>query len=218
MPGIAIKRPGHNVTILEQHLSSTREGQAAGIVTLEHSHAFMNKHDMPQTQPYAVGCTGVQFLDQNLIVTGGSNRPMRTSSWNTLYYRFMANFDGLPSPYGANPTPESEENGKAVYDQGKTATHVSYSDGNVTVDFEDLMKKASSGHKSLQADMVIAADGSTSHMRQLLQPQLKHTYAGYVAWRGTVLESDVSEEARNTFKLKTTLHASHHSYIALLVL
>ena len=151
---------------------------------------------MLQKQPYAVGCTGVQFLDQNLKVTGGFDRPMRMSSWNTLYYRLRANYDGLPSPYCPIPPPGSEKNGKAIYDQGKRVTHVSYSDDNVTVDFGDLLDKASSGHKSLKADMVIAADGSTFHVRQLLQPQLKHTYTGYVAWRGTVLESDVSEEAK----------------------
>lgn len=92
---------------------------------------------------------------------------------------------------------------------------IRYADGAIIVDFEDLVHNASGGRGSSRADLVIAADGSTSYVRQLLQPHLKHTYAGYVAWRGTVLESDVSEDARNTFKLKTTLHATTHSYIAL---
>ena len=215
MQGIVIKRLGHNVTILEQYLSSSREGQAAGIVTMEHSHAFMNTHDLLQSQPYAVGCSGVQILDKNLNVVSGFDRPMRMSNWNTLYYRYRANFDGLTSSYCTDAPTESEKNGKAVYEQGKKVTNVSHADGSFTIDFEDLVDGVSGGHRFLKADMVIAADGSTSHMRQLLQPHLKHTYAGYVAWRGTVPESNVSEETRNTFKLKTTLHASKRSYIAL---
>lgn len=221
MQGIVIKRLGHNVTILEQHLSSTREGQAAGIVTMEHSHAFMTLHDHLKEQPYAVPCSGVQSLDKNLKVVGGFDRPMRMASWNVLYYRFRANFDGLTSSYcklQPQYTPaEAHKHGKAVYDQGKSVKNIKYADGSVIVEFEDLLNKASDGRGSLRADLVIAADGSTSHVRQLLQPHLKHTYAGYVAWRGTVLESEVSEEAKNIFKLKTTLHATSHSYIALLV-
>jgi len=217
MQGIAIKRLGHNVTILEQYLSSTREGQAAGIVTMEHSHIFMNTHDLLKEQPYAVACSGVQFLDKDLKVIGGFDRPMRMSSWNVLYYRFRANFDGLTSPYCKTLPSESSGNGKAVYDQGKCVKNIRYVDGSVFVDFEDLVNKASDGRGSVRADLVIAADGSISYIRQLLQPHLKHTYAGYVAWRGTVLESEVSEEARSTFQLKTTLYATTQSYIALSV-
>ena len=221
MQGIVIKRLGHNVTILEQHLSSTREGQAAGIVTMEHSHAFMNAHDHLKEQPYAVPCPGVQSLDKDLKVVGGFDRPMRMASWNVLYYRFRANFDGLTSSYCKSPpeyTPiEANKHGKAVYEQGKSVKNIKYIDGSVIVELEDLLDKTSGGRGSIRADLVIVADGSTSHIRQLLQPYLKHTYAGYVAWRGTVLESEVSEEAKNIFQLKTTLHATTHSYIALLV-
>ena len=218
MQGIIIKRLGHDVTILEQHFSSTREGQAAGIVTMEHSHAFMDAHDLWKEQPYAVPCSGVQFLDKKLKVVRGFDRPMRMSSWNVLYYRLRANFDRLTSSYCKTLPSEPDRNGKAVYDQGKSVKDIRYADDSVIIDFEDLVSNASDGRGSIRADLVIAADGSTSHVRQLLQPHLKHTYAGYVAWRGTVLEKDVSEETRDTFKLKTTLHATTHSYIALFVL
>ena len=216
MQGIVIKRLGHNVTILEQYLSSLREGQAAGIVTMEHSHKFMEIKDLLRSQPYAVACSGVQFLDENVKVTGGYDRPMRMSSWNVLYYRFRANFDGLTSFYCPSAPAEPKRNGQTVYDQGKRVTGIEYTDGKIAVEFENLVNKTS-GLGSLRADLVIAVDGSTSHIRQLLQPHLKHTYAGYVAWRGTVLESDVSEESRKTFDLKTTLHASKRSYIAVSV-
>jgi len=124
-----------------------------------------------------------------------------------LYYRFKANFDGFTSPYCTTLPSESSGNGKTVYDQGKAVKNIRYADSSVIVDFEDLVNKASDGRGSVRADLVIAADGSTSHIRQLLRPHLKHTCAGYVAWRGTVLESEVSEEGRSTFQLKTTLHA-----------
>ena len=214
MNGIVVKRLGHDVTILEKHVSSTREGQAAGIVTMEHSHKFMDTYDLLKAEPYAVNCSSVQILDKSLKVRASFARTMRMSSWNCLYYRLRANFDGLMSSYCEAAPTESDQAGKATYDQGKIVTNVKYVDGLVTVEFQNLLDKTTG---SIQADLVIAADGSTSQLRQLLQPHIKHSYAGYVAWRGVVAESDVSEETRKIFGLKTTIHAFDGGYIALLV-
>ena len=212
MHGIAIKRLGHNVTILEQHLSSSREGQAAGIVTMEYSHKFLSRHDLLQDQPYAVNCSAVQILDRNLKAKHEFQRPMKMSSWNVLYYRFRANFDGLRSPYCADVPMESEQVGKAVYDQGKRATEVQMVKDMVSITFDDLVNHTTG---TLSADLVLIADGAASPMRGLFQPQLQHIYAGYVAWRGTVVESSVSDETRNTFQNKTTIHAADGGYVAL---
>ncbi len=212
MQGIVIKRLGHNVTILEQSLSSTRAGQAAGIVTMEHSQSFLTRHDLLRDEPYAVNCSAVQILDKSLKVKHEFQRRMQMSSWNVLYYRFRANFDGLKSPYSTCEPQESEGVGRAVYDQGKRTTEVQLVGDTVRVRFEDVVNHT---RGTLLADLVLVADGSASQMRGLLQPPLKHTYAGYVAWRGTVVESSVSEETRDIFKNKTTLHAFDGGYIAL---
>ena len=212
MHGIVIKRLGHDVTILEQHLSSTREGQAAGIVTMEHSQKFLSRHDLLQEEPYAVNCSSVQILDKDLRVKHEFQRPMMMSSWNVLYYRFRANFDGLISPYCTHAPSEAETVGKAIYSQGKRATGVQVVEDKVKVTFSDV---ETSKTDVLSADFVIVADGSTSPVRGLLQPGLEHRYAGYVAWRGTVAENSVSADTRNIFKNKTTLHSAEGGYIAL---
>jgi 2-polyprenyl-6-methoxyphenol hydroxylase-like FAD-dependent oxidoreductase len=53
-----------------------------------------------------------------------------------------------------------------------------------------------SGEDVIKADLVIAADGSTSSIRSQMLPNLQRTYAGYATRRGTVLKSDVSKETR----------------------
>lgn len=212
MQGIVIKRLGHNVTILEQSLSSAREGQAAGIVTMEHSQNFLTRHDLLHDEPYAVNCPAVQILDGSLKVKHEFQRRMQMSSWNVLYHRLRANFDGLKSPYSTREPQEAGGVGRAVYDQGKRTTEVQLVGDTVRVGFEDVVNHTTG---TLFADLVLVADGSASQMRVLLQPQLKHTYAGYVAWRGTVVESSVSEQTRDIFKNKTTLHAFDGGYIAL---
>lgn len=214
MHGIAIKRLGHDVTILEQHQSSTREGQAAGIVTMEHSQKFLDRHDLLKHQPYAVNCSSVQVLDKNMKVKIEFQRPMMMSSWNVLYYRLRANFDGLASSYCTHTPSEPSRIGHAVYEQGKRVTNIHSDAQKIQVEVEDRVNQSIS---TVSADQVIVADGSASQMRHLLQPQLKHSYAGYVAWRGTVIESRVSHETRSIFQNKTTLHTTPGGYIALYV-
>ncbi|KAL8752707.1 MAG: hypothetical protein Q9184_005653 [Pyrenodesmia sp. 2 TL-2023] len=212
MHGIAIKRLGHDVTIFEQHQSSTREGQAAGIVTMEHSQNFLDRHDLLKDQPYAVNCSSVQILDKNLKVKIEFQRPMMMSSWNVLYYRLRANFDGLASSYCTQTPAEPSHVGRALYDQGKRVNNIHSDDQKVQVEVENLANRSMS---TVSADQVIVADGSASQTRHLLQPQLQHSYAGYVAWRGTVIESSVSRETRSIFQNKTTLHTTPGGYIAL---
>ena len=101
---------------------------------------FMTTHDLLKAQPYAAGCSGVQFLDANLKVKGGYDRPMLMSSWNVLYYRLRANFDGLTNSYCPSAPTESESNGKAVYNQGKKVKNVKYTDGIVTVEFIEISR------------------------------------------------------------------------------
>jgi hypothetical protein len=42
------------------------------------------------------------------------------------------------------------------------------------------------GHGLVEADVLVATDGAQSPTRQRFLPDLRSTYAGYVAWRGTL--------------------------------
>jgi 2-polyprenyl-6-methoxyphenol hydroxylase-like FAD-dependent oxidoreductase len=46
------------------------------------------------------------------------------------------------------------------------------------------------GHGVVEADVLVAADGAQSPTRRHFLPDLSSTYAGYVAWRGTLDETD----------------------------
>ncbi|NAO28858.1 FAD-dependent oxidoreductase [Pseudomonas syringae pv. dysoxyli] len=48
-----------------------------------------------------------------------------------------------------------------------------------------------------EADLVVAADGFRSAIRQQLMPDVQLQYAGYVAWRGLVDELDLSTTSRD---------------------
>src|SRR6185503_13665862 len=63
-----------------------------------------------------------------------------------------------------------------------------------------------------EVDLLVCADGINSAARQALLPAVAPRYAGYVAWRGTIPEADLSPAARQALGDAITyqvLPASH---------
>lgn len=142
-------------------------------------------------------CPGFNFLDKSSNVRRQLNSPLNVTSWNVLYYRLRANFDGLQSEYCPALIDAPASDGKAVYDPGKRATNVSTIDNFAAVEYDDFQAGES---RTIHADLVIVADGQNSTVRRNLMPHnTESAYSGYVVWRGTVPEADVSEATRKLF-------------------
>lgn len=124
--------------------------------------------------------------------------------------RILSWFDALKSQYCLEPPLELKTDGKTLYDLGKRAVSVSPNDNLVAVEYEDLVN---GGGGSIHAELVIVADGSNSVIRQLLLPNLKRTYSGYVAWRGIVPERDLSEETIRLFDKHFNAFVMSRGYI-----
>ena len=67
----------------------------------------------------------------------------------------------------------------AMYETDKIVRDVKYDGTRVTVAYSDTKTGISN---VLQADLVIAADGGHSFVRQMVVPGLKPNYVGYVTW------------------------------------
>jgi 2-polyprenyl-6-methoxyphenol hydroxylase-like FAD-dependent oxidoreductase len=72
----------------------------------------------------------------------------------------------------------------ACYHSGMQLVGVSQDGEGATAQFSD--------GSTCSADLLIAADGIRSTVRQLVAPDIAPEYAGYVAWRGLVEEGDLS--------------------------
>lgn len=105
--------------------------------------------------------------DGNVI----SNRPSVwfNTSWSTIYTRLFQVF------------------GTSRYHRGQQVIGLEQTPDSATIEL-------SSGQR-VEADLVVFADGIRSAGRSLLSPQTKPRYAGYVGWRGTVPESELTPRA-----------------------
>jgi 2-polyprenyl-6-methoxyphenol hydroxylase-like FAD-dependent oxidoreductase len=91
---------------------------------------------------------------------------------------------------------------RAIYEQEQRVVDIK--DGfegfsaKVSVVVEDL---ALGQTRILPADLVLGADGRQSTVREIfLGDRAYRHYSGYVAWRGVVPESELSEETREAFQ------------------
>ena len=213
MAGIACKRKGHSVSILEESITADRDSYAAGIRLGDEAQRFLINHDI-LTAEDSVDCSGLQFVNQKNRPERFVQSPMRMTSWEILYYHLRGCFDGHASRLCPNPPIARKGDGKVTYTNSIRVTNVEIGkDGRPRVESEDLTKN---GRKTVvEADRVIMADGSNSRLRQIFAVAATNApqYAGYVAWRGTVKESAVSSSTREAIGTSFLVHKSPPNYI-----
>jgi 2-polyprenyl-6-methoxyphenol hydroxylase-like FAD-dependent oxidoreductase len=141
----------------------------------------------------------MQADTQQLLSERCGFRQEQTGVW--LRYRQYLGKDGTPEFH--QPMPQQMTSWGLLYRAMRTAfPKEAYFESDALVDFQSAPAKiyarlAKTG--SMEADLLVAADGSRSLVRSVLFPDIKPRYAGYVAWRGVVAESDAGPELLKTF-------------------
>ena len=201
MHGVMLKQLGHRVRILEKQVGSPTS-QMAGIALGAQVDEFLKRFDRLD-QSFALKSECLQKIDSQGRMKTFFVTPRAVTSWDALFYRLRANFDGLRSTYYPEPPQPDPEDGTAVYDPGKQMTDVLLRDGRVAIAFDDL---ETGGSGKADADLVLGADGPASVVRQkvLSASAVQRSYSGYVVWRGVIPEMNVSEETRKCFQENIT--------------
>ncbi|MFP3562793.1 FAD binding domain-containing protein [Paraburkholderia sp. SIMBA_030] len=162
-------RNGWDVDIFER-VPEELAGRGAGIVTHPELFDAMTAAGIAIDDSIGVKVQSRVTFAQSGAVLSERELPQTLTAWGKMYHVLRA---ALPDVhYHAGGTVVSVEDG---------ADHatVSLSDGIV-----------------LRADLVIAADGFKSAIREQFLPDVKLQYAGYVAWRGLVDEVSLSRATR----------------------
>ncbi|KAF8851872.1 FAD/NAD(P)-binding domain-containing protein [Acephala macrosclerotiorum] len=185
--GIVLLHAGHNITILERRPNSAMHGLGAGLSCAPEMQEFMAKYDLTN-EKYGLDTNEYQFLNSKDEVIRHANMEQRSTTWDVLYYRLRANFDGLRSGYCSVPEVAVR---KGVYRDGCTVLSVKEQDAGVRIEYRD----ENGSENSMDVNLLIAADGPSSRVRDIFLPDVERKFI-HIRWRGTVPLKNISAESQ----------------------
>ncbi len=167
-----LRDAGHDVTIFERS-ATPLEQRGAGIGLLRATYRYPVERGNIDLRSISVETGSIRYYNRDGSIEVDQTHRYLFSSWNTIYRSLIDQFE-----------PER-------YLLGHELVDFSQSTDGVTARFEN--------GDSIDCDLLVAADGIGSMVRARLQPQARSEYAGYVAWRGMVPESEVDQDVAKQF-------------------
>jgi 2,6-dihydroxypyridine 3-monooxygenase len=163
--GLVLRDIGCNVTVYERS-SAALQARGAGIATLWQTLRYPVERMGLAIEQICSSTDFIRFLDVDEHVENEQRHPYLFSAWNTIYRTLESALE--PQRYAL----------------GKSMTAFRSLDDHVRVEFSD--------GTGADVDLLVCADGINSVARAELLPDVTPSYAGYVAWRGTILESELT--------------------------
>jgi 2-polyprenyl-6-methoxyphenol hydroxylase-like FAD-dependent oxidoreductase len=159
---------GWDVEVYERS-PNTLDSRGGGIVLQPDVLAALSFGGVNHSDALGVPSFDRIYLDRDDRVIQRAYMPQTQTSWNMVYSAMRRHLpQNLVQP--GHQFVKFEQEGKSV-----------------RVFFEN-------GHEA-QGDLLIAADGARSTVREQVMPGVRPKYAGYVAWRGLVPEIELPEAA-----------------------
>jgi 2,6-dihydroxypyridine 3-monooxygenase len=177
---------GCDVTVLER-APATLEARGAGIAVLDEAVRWFAEKTAVDPDSLCSSTNFIRFLDARGGLVHERAHRYRFSSWNTIYRALLAQL-----------APER-------YRLGHEVAGLESSPGGVELTL------TSGGRR--HADLVVAADGISSATRARLLPGVTPEYSGYVAWRGTMAESELRPGTFAALSDAITYQVLPHSHI-----
>lgn len=165
--GLLLRESGFTVHVYEKNQDNL-DGRGGGIVVQPDTIRWFEEFSRIDPERVSTATQWVQYLDAGNDLIHREARPYRYTSWSTFYRALLSDF------------------GSDHYHLGRVACGIDQDEESVTVRFVD--------DTSANAELVVIADGINSMNRRRIDPNARPEYAGYVGWRGTVHESELSEE------------------------
>jgi len=158
---------------------------------------FINEYIKPQ-EPYAKIAKSFEVvnLEGGTINTIPSKDPYHLTTWSLLYNLLKSHL-------------LADANSQAKYETEKSVRTVKTDGDELVVVYSDGTSEA---QHELRADLVIAADGAHSAIRETVVPGLSPQYVGFVTWRGAVPAAAVSEASRKVLEGRILMFRTEDGY------
>lgn len=183
---LVLRDIGCDVRVLERS-STALQARGAGIAALDVTLEYLVRRGGFQPSAVCSSTGWIRFLDTDGTVRYEKKHRYLFSSWNTIYRALLGLFDADRYTLGAEVTGFSQHGGTVTASLGTG--------------------------ELIEADLLVCADGVGSAARARLLPGVRPAYAGYVAWRGTVPERELSPGARTVLGDAITYQVLPHSHV-----
>lgn len=169
--GLALLQRGWQVNIFEA-TDGELQKRGAGIITHQSLFDALDNLKIKGRENVGVHIQSRKIFAKSGNVSSTLELPQIATSWGQMYQLLK---EAFPVEH---------------YHQIKELVHFEQTDNRVKTWFEDGSEQ--------QCDLLIAADGIRSTIRQKLEPDAVPEYAGYVAWRGLIEECDLTTLEKET--------------------
>jgi len=186
LAGLMLRDIGCGVEVFERS-PNRLEAAGAGIVVLEATLRYFVERGVAAPDEICSATDWIRFVAADGSTVHERRHRYLFSSWNTIYRGLLACLEAEYYRLG------SEVVGFA--------------------DHGDAVRVDLAGGRRIEADLLVCADGIGSASREALFPEVAPRYAGYVAWRGTVLEADLDAGTRAALENAITYQVLPNSHI-----
>ena len=162
---LVLRDAGCDVQVFERSPAALT-ARGAGLAVLDSTLRYLTERGGLHAEDICTSTTWIRFLHPDGGIQHEQPHQYRLSSWNTIYRSLLGLF------------------GHRQYHLGAEVTDFAQHGDRVSVTL-------ATGRRA-ESDLVICADGVSSLARARLQPAAQRSYSGYVAWRGTLPESELS--------------------------
>ncbi len=183
---LVLRDAGCDVLVLERATQSL-VAQGAGIVLNPITVRYLHERAALELDAISISTRAVRYIGPNGEIVHERPCRYRFSSYTTLYRGLLACLPTECYRLGANVT---------AFEQNDDEVHVLVS-----------------GTERLSCDLLVAADGVRSTARRLLLPDAALSYAGYVAWRGTLPARELAAPVREMLCEAISYHLMPQSHL-----
>ena len=183
---LVLRDAGCEVRVFERS-SAALQARGAGIATLDATLRYLTERGGLQRADVCSSTDWIRFLRPDGSVRYEQRHRYLFSSWNTIYTSLLGLFDPGRYLLGREVT---------AFRQSGDSVRVTLADG-----------------ASAEADLLVCADGVGSLARARLLPEVRPSYSGYVAWRGTLPEQALPAATRRRLGDALTYQVLKDSHI-----
>jgi len=174
---------GHDVTVFERSAAELEE-RGAGIGLLPATYRYLVERGV-ELDAIAVPTNYIRYLARDGSIIHEEEHHYLFSSWNTVYRRLLGFFD------------------RTAYRLGQELRGI---------ELDPLVLRFTNG-ETARPDLAVFADGIGSTARFVLNREVRPEYSGYVAWRGVVRETELSDATRLALDDAITYYLYANSHI-----